>query len=112
MAAQPDFWDNQEQAQKTLQTLNECKSYLEQLNTWTTQLGDIQTIAELLEVESDPALLTEAQETAQTLAKALDQWELQRLLSGPYDKNSAVVTINAGAGGTDAQDWAEMLLLV
>ncbi|MBT9315483.1 peptide chain release factor 2 [Leptothoe spongobia] len=110
VAAQPDFWDNQEQAQKTLQTLNEYKSYLEQLNTWTTQLGDIQTIVELLEVESDPALLTEAQETAQTLAKALDQWELQQLLSGPYDKNSAVVTINAGAGGTDAQDWAEMLL--
>ncbi|MEM7795908.1 MAG: peptide chain release factor 2 [Cyanobacteria bacterium P01_C01_bin.118] len=110
VAAQPDFWDNQEQAQKTLQTLNEYKSYLEQLETWTTQLGDIQTIAELLEVESDPALLTEAQETAQNLAKALDQWELQQLLSGPYDKRSAVVTINAGAGGTDAQDWAEMLL--
>ncbi|NEQ54591.1 MAG: peptide chain release factor 2 [Leptolyngbya sp. SIO3F4] len=110
VAAQPDFWDNQEQAQQTLQTLNEYKSYLEQLNTWTAQIGDIQTIAELLEAESDLALLTEAQETVQTLAKALDQWELQQLLSGPYDKNSAVVTINAGAGGTDAQDWAEMLL--
>jgi len=93
-----------------LQTLNEYKSYLEQLNTWTTQLGDIQTIAELLEMESDPSLLSEAQETVSTLTKALDQWELQQLLSGPYDKNSAVVTINAGAGGTDAQDWAEMLL--
>ncbi|MEL6228303.1 MAG: peptide chain release factor 2 [Cyanobacteria bacterium J06627_3] len=110
VASQPDFWDDQEQAQTTLQTLNEYKSYLEQLNTWTTQLGDIQTIAELLEMESDPALLNEAQETVSTLAKALDQWELQQLLSGPYDKNSAVVTINAGAGGTDAQDWAEMLL--
>ncbi|MGD1856455.1 MAG: peptide chain release factor 2 [Leptolyngbyaceae cyanobacterium] len=110
VAAQPDFWDDQEQAQKTLQTLNEYKSYLEQLNTWTTQLGDIQPIAELLEVESDTALLNEAQETAHTLAKSLDQWELEQLLSGPYDKNSAVVTINAGAGGTDAQDWAEMLL--
>ncbi len=93
-----------------MQTLNEYKSYLEQLNTWTTQLGDIQTIAELLEMESDPSLLSEAQETVSTLTKALDQWELQQLLSGPYDKNSAVVTINAGAGGTDAQDWAEMLL--
>ncbi|MEO0431253.1 MAG: peptide chain release factor 2 [Cyanobacteria bacterium J06656_5] len=110
VASQPDFWDDQEQAQTTLQTLNEYKSYLEQLNTWTTQLGDIQTIAELLEMESDPSLLSEAQETVSTLTKALDQWELQQLLSGPYDKNSAVVTINAGAGGTDAQDWAEMLL--
>lgn len=110
VAAQPDFWDDQEQAQKTLQTLNEYKSYLEQLQIWTTQLGDIQTIAELLEMEADPALLAEAQETAENLAKSLDQWELQQLLSGPYDKSSAVVTINAGAGGTDAQDWAEMLL--
>ncbi|MBX2862206.1 MAG: peptide chain release factor 2 [Leptolyngbyaceae cyanobacterium MAG.088] len=110
VAAQPDFWDDQAQAQKTLQVLNEYKSYLEQLNTWNTQLGDIQTIAELLEVESDSALLTEAQETAQNLAKSLDQWELQQLLSGPYDKHSAILTINAGAGGTDAQDWAEMLL--
>ena len=93
-----------------MQTLNEYKSYLEQLNTWTTQLGDIQPIAELLEMESAPSLLSEAQETVSTLTKALDQWELQQLLSGPYDKNSAVVTINAGAGGTDAQDWAEMLL--
>ncbi|WP_442786371.1 peptide chain release factor 2 [Leptothoe sp. PORK10 BA2] len=110
VAAQPDFWDDQEQAQQTLQILNECKSYLEQLHTWNTQLGDIQTIAELLEMESDPALLSEAQATVNTLAKALDQWELEQLLSGPYDKNSAVLTINAGAGGTDAQDWAEMLL--
>lgn len=62
------------------------------------------------EEHSDPALLEEAQLTVKALTKSLDQWELQQLLSGPYDKNSAVLTINAGAGGTDAQDWAEMLL--
>lgn len=55
-------------------------------------------------------LLTEAQETLTTMGQALDQWELQQLLAGPYDKSGAVLTINAGAGGTDAQDWAEMLL--
>jgi peptide chain release factor 2 len=64
----------------------------------------------LLEDDSDEALLAEAQHTLTSLSHALDLWELQQLLSGPYDKSGAVLTINAGAGGTDAQDWAEMLL--
>jgi len=65
---------------------------------------------ELLELEQDDALLAEAENTVNRLNKELDQWDLQQLLSGPYDKEGAVLAINAGAGGTDAQDWAEMLL--
>jgi peptide chain release factor 2 len=65
---------------------------------------------ELLELEADEALLQEAQFNVTHLSQELDQWELQQLLSGPYDQDGAVLTINAGAGGTDAQDWAEMLL--
>jgi len=65
---------------------------------------------ELLEDDSDETLFDEAQSTLSELSHALDQWELQQLLSGPYDKSGAVLAINAGAGGTDAQDWAEMLL--
>lgn len=65
---------------------------------------------ELLEDDSDEMLFAEAQNTLSELGHALDQWELQQLLSGPYDKSGAVLAINAGAGGTDAQDWAEMLL--
>jgi peptide chain release factor 2 len=64
----------------------------------------------LLELEEDQALLTEAETNLTQLKKELDRWELQQLLSGPYDDHGAVLTINAGAGGTDAQDWAEMLL--
>jgi peptide chain release factor 2 len=63
-----------------------------------------------LELEADEALLQEAQTNLTHLSRELDQWELQQLLSGPYDQRGAVLTINAGAGGTDAQDWAEMLL--
>lgn len=63
-----------------------------------------------MELEDDPSLREEAQASLNQLAHQLDQWELQQLLSGTYDKNGAVLTINAGAGGTDAQDWAEMLL--
>ncbi|TVQ17871.1 MAG: peptide chain release factor 2 [Leptolyngbya sp. DLM2.Bin15] len=110
IASQPDFWDDQTRAQKTLQELNDCKSHLDQLDQWRSQLEDAQAVLELLSVEPDDALLEEACATAQVLQKALDQWELQQLLSGEYDQNGAVLSINAGAGGTDAQDWAEMLL--
>ena len=61
-------------------------------------------------METDEALLQEAQTNVSQLSRELDQWELQQLLSGTYDEKGAVLTINAGAGGTDAQDWAEMLL--
>ncbi|MBD2124158.1 peptide chain release factor 2 [Trichocoleus sp. FACHB-262] len=110
IAAQSDFWDDQTQAQKTLQELNDLKSHLDQLGQWKASLEDTRAILELLELEADEALLQEAQNNVSQLSRELDQWELQQLLSGPYDSKGAVLTINAGAGGTDAQDWAEMLL--
>ncbi|AKG20758.1 peptide chain release factor 2 [Calothrix sp. 336/3] len=63
-----------------------------------------------MELETDAGLLEEAESTITTLNRELEQWELLQLLSGTYDDQGAVLTINAGAGGTDAQDWAEMLL--
>ena len=81
-----------------------------QLTQWQASLEDAAAILELLQVESDEALLREACDNVTKLGHELDQWELQQLLAGPYDKKGAVLTINAGAGGTDAQDWAEMLL--
>lgn len=109
-AAQPDFWEHQAQAQKTLQELNDLKSHLEQMERWQSSLEDTRAILELLELERDEALLQEAHENVTLLGQELAQWELQQLLSGTYDQHGAVLTINAGAGGTDAQDWAEMLL--
>ncbi|WP_420156246.1 peptide chain release factor 2 [Thermoleptolyngbya oregonensis] len=110
VASQPDFWDNQAQAQRVLQELNDLKSHVEQVQRWKTTLDDAQAVLELLELESDEALLQEAQDSLSQMSRELDQWELQQLLSGEYDDRGAVLTINAGAGGTDAQDWAEMLL--
>jgi len=110
ISAQPEFWDNQERAQATLQDLNELKSHLSQMDEWQSDLENMIAILELLEAESDEALFQEAQETLTQLTKDLDQWDLLQLLSGEYDKSGAVLTINAGAGGTDAQDWADMLL--
>ncbi|MBW4654455.1 MAG: peptide chain release factor 2 [Kaiparowitsia implicata GSE-PSE-MK54-09C] len=109
-AAQPEFWDDQAMAQETLQELNDLKSHLEQFHRWTTNLEDARAILELLELDDDEALLAEAQANVAHLERSLDQWELEQLLSGTYDNRGAVLSINAGAGGTDAQDWAEMLL--
>ena len=109
-AAQPEFWDDQSTAQQVLQELNDLKSNLEQYQDWQSTLEDTKAIAELLELESDEALATEAQTNLEQLEKELELWDLQQLLSGTYDIKGAVLTINAGAGGTDAQDWAEMLL--
>ena len=110
VAAQPDFWDHQEEAQNTLQELNEFKLHYENYHLWRHSLEETQAIIELLELETDPALFDEAQENLQHLSLDLDTWELEQLLSGIYDTKGATLTINAGAGGTDAQDWVEILL--
>ena len=110
MAAQAGFWDNPENAQITLSTLNDLKSNLEQCDRWYSKLEDTKAIGELLELGEDELLLKEAETNIKQVKEELDKWELQQLLSGPYDSKGAVLSINAGAGGTDAQDWAEMLL--
>lgn len=110
LAAQPDFWDDQQNAQKQMRRLDEVKAQLLQLTTWQGAVGDAQATLELYELEPDDEMLTEAQAGLDQLRKDLDRWELERLLSGEYDKEGAVLSINAGAGGTDAQDWAQMLL--
>ena len=109
-AAQPEFWDDPETAQPTLQKLNDLKSMLEQYQQWRDRAEDTQAIIELLESEPDEALQAEAEENLAQLRQSLERWELEQLLCDPYDERGAVITINTGAGGTDAQDWAQMLL--
>jgi peptide chain release factor 2 len=110
IAAQPEFWGDQNLAQVTMQEMNEFKSHLEQFQQWQNGVEDAKTALELLEMESDEGLLQEARTALDRVSLELDRWELEQLLSGTYDAKGAVLTINAGAGGTDAQDWAEMLL--
>ncbi|WP_254966790.1 peptide chain release factor 2 [Cyanobium sp. CH-040] len=110
LASQPDFWDDQKQAQAKMRQLDEVKGQLEQLARWRGAVADAEATLELYELEPDADLLEEAHRGLQSLKADLDRWELERLLSGPYDKEGAVISINAGAGGTDAQDWALMLM--
>ena len=109
-AAQAGFWDDNHQAQKLMQELDNAKSYLEKFSHWNQLIDNLGAIAELLELEADAALTAEAVANINELTTALERWDLEQLLSGTYDHYDAVLTINAGAGGTDAQDWAEMLL--
>ncbi|PSR98763.1 Peptide chain release factor PrfB1 like [Actinidia chinensis var. chinensis] len=111
-AADGSFWDDRARAQQTLMSLTDVKDKIKLLSEFKTQVEDAETIVNLTEeIDSvDGALLGEASIIVRELNKALDRFELTQLFAGPYDKEGAVVYITAGAGGTDAQDWADMLL--
>lgn len=83
---------------------------LEKVDGWHRRLSDLQVLLEVAIEEGDESVVSEVSSECAAISKELDSFELQRLLSGEYDDSSAIVTINAGAGGTDAQDWAEMML--
>jgi peptide chain release factor 2 len=110
LASQSDFWDDQKAAQAKMRQLDEVRAQLEQLAAWRAAVVDGEATLELYGLEPDEELLAESNQALQKLRADLDRWELERLLSGPYDKEGAVISINAGAGGTDAQDWALMLM--
>ena len=105
-----NFWDNPKEAQKLMRNLDDIKDQLNLLKHWKTLISDANASIELYSLEPEDDLIEESQNGLITLKEDLDRWELQRLLSGEYDKLSAVISINAGAGGTDAQDWVEILL--
>ncbi|XP_047334411.1 peptide chain release factor PrfB1, chloroplastic [Impatiens glandulifera] len=110
-ATETALWDDRTKAQKTLQDLTDVKDKIKILAEFKNQVEDAETIVGLTEVDSiDSALLEEAAGIIKELNKSLDRFELTELLSGPYDKEGALISITAGAGGTDAQDWADMLL--
>ncbi|MBX9689286.1 MAG: PCRF domain-containing protein, partial [Candidatus Obscuribacterales bacterium] len=106
----PDFWQDSKEAQKVTQKMSRLKEQLELLERWNTALSDLQVLYQIGIEESDESVTPEIEQGLAKLATELDKFELQMLLSGEYDNSSAILTINAGAGGTDAQDWAEMLL--
>ncbi|AED94051.1 Peptide chain release factor PrfB1 [Arabidopsis thaliana] len=111
-ATDTSFWDDRTKAQETLSSLNDLKDRMRLLSEFKTMVEDAETIVKLTEEmdSTDVSLLEEAMGIIKELNKSLDKFELTQLLSGPYDKEGAVVYITAGAGGTDAQDWADMLL--
>ena len=110
ISSQPQFWDDQKKAKILMQSLDDIKDQLSQVREWEKYIFDANASLELYSLEPDEDLIKESNSGLISLKKNLDRWELQRLLCGEYDKESAVISINAGAGGTDAQDWVEILL--
>lgn len=104
----PGFWDDQQAAQKKMQELSLLR---EVVDTWDALGGRAHDALELCGMaEDDPAMLTELEGEAAALEEELDRREFQLALSGPHDADSAILSIHAGAGGTEAQDWAQMLM--
>ncbi len=105
----PDFWSNQENSSKVLQKLKQTKDTIEGYEALCARLEDAITLAEMAIEENDEGYIEEVQGELDAIAKAEEEKRIEILLSGEYDKNNAIVSFHPGAGGTEAQDWAQML---
>lgn len=109
--ASEGFWDDQASAQKTVSELSSLRALVAPLLKLKASIGDLDALFELAEEsDEDPALAADLSREAADLSAILDRVEIESFLSGPHDKCNAILTIHAGAGGTESCDWAEMLL--
>lgn len=104
----PNFWGNQETAQATISQLKGLKSVLDPLQNALRSTADLAELLELAEV--DDSIAGDLRREIERLEQQVDELELKSLLNGPHDADGALVSINARDGGTDANDWADMLL--
>lgn len=108
-AAEPGFWDDMEKSQVILQRTSALKNKVEGYNNLVSKYDDTMALIELADEDEDLSLLEEAQSEVEGIKETLEKQRLQTLLTGEYDGNNAILTFHAGSGGTEAQDWAEML---
>ena len=106
--SEPGFWDNQDAAAKVSADHARATKRLEEFRSLTAEVEDLDSLAEM--ALDDPEIASELAAQLPPIEARLEKLEEQRLFSGRYDNGDALVTVNAGAGGTDAQDWAEMVL--
>lgn len=107
---QPDFWDDQQKAQTIISEANGLKDLIREFNELNDTYEDLEVTYELVKEESDEDLLQELDADMREFSKRLDEFELNLLLSEPYDKNNAILELHPGAGGTESQDWGSLLL--
>ncbi len=109
-ATEPDFWNDMEKSQKILQKIKTLKSKKDNFEDISSQWEDLLTLSDIGLEEQDESIIPEVGEGLEKVKKRLEALRLETLLTGPYDKNNAILTLHAGAGGTEAQDWVQMLL--
>ena len=105
----PGFYDDQARSQKVISEMGEVKNKLERFGKLSTQYEEAETLLLMIEEENDPSLAAEGEEAVNGVEKSIDELQLMTMLNGEYDHNNAILTFHAGTGGTEAQDWAEML---
>ncbi|MCY0893427.1 MAG: peptide chain release factor 2 [Acidibacillus sp.] len=108
--SEASFWDDPTAAQKVIGEVNGLKALVEKYSRLQVQLGDVQVGLELAQDEDDQELFRETDTVSEELLADLDAYELELLLDNPYDRNNAIVELHPGAGGTESQDWALILL--
>ncbi len=108
--ADPDFWGDQQKAQTIINEANALKDYVNTYNKLSESHEELQMTHDLLKEDPDQDLQNELVSELKSLTKQFNEFELQLLLSEPYDKNNAILELHPGAGGTESQDWGSMLL--
>lgn len=106
----PDFWNNLENAQRVQQKLSQLKLKIEKYEKLLSLYEDILVLIEMADEEGDLSMLQEVTDGVDEALKSLEEQRLSTLLIGEYDSNNAILTFHAGAGGTEAQDWNQMLV--
>src|SRR5262245_55696322 len=107
--ALPGFWDRPEEAQRTVATLKRAKRTVEDWTSRDKSLGSLSELLDLAESEGDESLLWDLSKELEGIEKQIAELELRSLLSGEHDRLGALLSIHPGAGGTESQDWAQML---
>ena len=106
---EPNFWSDIKNSTKISEQIKILKDKISKIKNLTNELKNLQELTELLKIEPDEILKKEIITNTKELQKSAEKLEIQTLLSGKYDSNNAIVTIHPGAGGTESQDWVEML---
>ena len=109
MQEAPGFWDDPDKSQKIVMKAKQVETKIERYNAMTGLWDDLMTICEMAAEEDDDSMLEELKEGFENLKQDMEKCRLETLLTGKYDKNNAIMSFQAGAGGTEAQDWCQML---